>query len=66
MPSIGGWEWLIILVIVVLIFGVGKLGEVGGALGKSLKEFRQAASNPDDDKDKKTSDGDSTTTESKA
>lgn len=49
MPSIGGWEWLIILVIVIIIFGVGKLGDVGGALGKSMKEFRSAASSEDDD-----------------
>jgi sec-independent protein translocase protein TatA len=36
-----GWgEWLIVLVIVVIIFGVGRLPEVGGALGKAIKEFR--------------------------
>jgi len=52
MPSIGGWEWIIILVIVVIVFGVGRLPEVGGALGKSIREFREA-SNPDNDKDKK-------------
>ncbi len=52
MPSIGGWEWIIILVIVVIVFGVGRLPEVGGALGKSIREFRDA-SNPDNDKDKK-------------
>jgi len=49
MPSIGGWEWLIILVIVIIIFGVGKLGDVGGALGKSMKEFRNAASSGEDE-----------------
>ena len=49
MPSIGGWEWLIILVIVIIIFGVGKLGDVGGALGKSMKEFRSAATSEDND-----------------
>jgi sec-independent protein translocase protein TatA len=43
MPSIGGWEWLIILVIVVIIFGVGKLPEIGGALGRSIKEFRESS-----------------------
>jgi len=36
-----GWgEWLIVLVIVVIIFGVGRLPEVGGALGKAINEFR--------------------------
>jgi len=38
---IGPTELIIILVIVVLIFGVGKLGDVGGALGKSIREFKK-------------------------
>lgn len=44
--TLGGWEWLIILVIVIIIFGVGKLPQVGEALGKSIREFRQASANP--------------------
>jgi sec-independent protein translocase protein TatA len=36
-----GWgEWLLVLVIVLIIFGVGRLPEVGGALGKAIREFR--------------------------
>ena len=62
MPTIGGWEWLIILVIVVIIFGVGKLPEIGGALGKSIREFRETASDPDED----AASGDETINESKA
>lgn len=50
MPTIGGWEWIIILVIVIIIFGVGKLPEIGGALGKSIREFRESSSRPEDDK----------------
>jgi sec-independent protein translocase protein TatA len=42
----GGWEWLIILVIVIIIFGVGKLPQVGGAIGKSIREFREASASP--------------------
>jgi sec-independent protein translocase protein TatA len=45
---IGPFEGLIILAVVVLIFGVGKLSEVGGALGKSIREFRKAAREPDE------------------
>ena len=45
---IGPFEGLIILAIVVLIFGVGKLSDVGGALGKSIREFRKAAREPDE------------------
>jgi sec-independent protein translocase protein TatA len=48
MPSVGPWELAIILVIVVIIFGVGKLPEIGGALGKGIKEFRTSASTDDD------------------
>jgi sec-independent protein translocase protein TatA len=39
--SIGATELLIILGIVVLLFGAGKLSGVGGALGKSIREFRE-------------------------
>ncbi len=49
--GLGGWEWIIILVIVVIIFGVGKLSDVGGALGKSIKEFRDASSSSDTDEE---------------
>jgi sec-independent protein translocase protein TatA len=38
---VGGWEWIIILVIVVIIFGVGRLPEIGGALGKSIRDFKK-------------------------
>jgi sec-independent protein translocase protein TatA len=37
-----------LLVIVVLIFGVGRLPEVGGAVGKSIREFRKATKDPED------------------
>jgi len=48
MPSLGPWELAIILLIVVIIFGVGKLPEIGGALGKGIKEFRTSAKDADD------------------
>ena len=48
MPDIGVPELLIIAVIVVLLFGPGKASDLGGALGKSIREFRRA-SNTDDD-----------------
>lgn len=40
--SIGMPELLIVLVIIIIIFGVGKLPEIGGALGKGIREFRTA------------------------
>ena len=48
MPSVGPWELAIILVIVVIIFGVGKLPEIGGALGKGIKEFKTSATDDDE------------------
>jgi sec-independent protein translocase protein TatA len=36
-----GWpELLIILAVLALVFGVGKLADVGGVLGRSIREFR--------------------------
>jgi sec-independent protein translocase protein TatA len=49
MPQLGAPELIIILVIIVLIFGVGKLPEVGQALGKGIREFRGAAEGQDDE-----------------
>jgi sec-independent protein translocase protein TatA len=40
--GLGPWELIIILLIVVVIFGAGRLSEVGGAMGKSIREFRKA------------------------
>ena len=43
MRGIGVPELVIILVIVMIIFGVGRLTEIGSALGRSIKEFRNAS-----------------------
>ena len=49
MPKIGPMELIIILHIVVMIFGVGKLPQAAGSLGKAMKEFRKESSRTDDD-----------------
>lgn len=54
MFNLGGWEWVILLVIVLIVFGVGRLPEIGGALGKSIREFRQNSEKEADGKDDKT------------
>ncbi len=41
---------LLILVIVLIIFGPGKLPEIGEGLGKSIRGFKKAMSEKDDDK----------------
>ena len=43
MGSIGPMELTIILVIVLVVFGAGKISEVGGALGRGIREFRKAS-----------------------
>ena len=45
--GIGVPELVIILVIVMIIFGVGRLSEIGGALGRSIREFRRSAEGAD-------------------
>ncbi len=43
-----GWgELLIILIIVIVIFGAGRLAGIGGALGSSIREFRKAVKEDD-------------------
>lgn len=39
----GPWEWIIVLVIIVLLFGAKKLPELAGSVGRSIKEFRKAS-----------------------
>ncbi len=42
MPNLGLPELLVILVIVVLLFGVGKLPQLGKGLGEGIKNFKDA------------------------
>lgn len=47
--SLGAPELIIIGLIVVLLFGVGKISGLGKELGSSIKEFRRAVKDPDDE-----------------
>lgn len=50
---VGPMEIGLVLVIILIIFGVGRLPQVGGAIGKSIREFRKARSGEEEeDKDK--------------
>ena len=61
MPSLGPTELLIILVIVLLLFGVGRVSRIGGELGSAVANFRrgleEGSKKPDseDDSEKKES-----------
>ncbi|HVN22729.1 MAG TPA: twin-arginine translocase TatA/TatE family subunit [Syntrophorhabdales bacterium] len=58
MFGLGVPELLVILVIVMIIFGAGKLPEIGGAIGKGIKSFKRSVKDdeidvtPKNDKDK--------------
>ena len=41
MPTLGPTELIIILLIALLLFGVGRLGRLGGELGRGIREFRK-------------------------
>ena len=45
MFGLGAPELIVILVVALLIFGPGKLPEIGSALGKGIKDFRKALEN---------------------
>ncbi len=49
-------ELLILLAIVILLFGVGRVGKVAGEMGKGIRAFRDALK--DEEKDEPTSGGD--------
>mgnify|MGYP000906601053 CR=1 FL=1 len=70
MFGIGMQELLLILVVVLLIFGANKLPEIGGGLGRAIRNFRRASSEPDEiditPKDKKTSNNNDDNTSHKA
>ncbi len=49
MFGLGTTELLIILVLVMVIFGAGKLPQVGSSLGKGLRNFKKGVSEADED-----------------
>ena len=49
MMGMGIWEWIVILVIILIIFGAGKLPEIGEGLGKGIQNFRKAAKEEEDE-----------------
>lgn len=50
--NFGPWEIALILVIILIIFGVGKLPQVGGAIGKAMRSFRKAQRGEDEEEAK--------------
>lgn len=48
MPVPGPMELILLLVIVLIIFGPGKLPDIGNAIGKGIREFRKASTEIED------------------
>lgn len=50
MGSMSIWHWVIVLVVVVLVFGTKKLGNMGGDIGKAVKGFKDGVKGAEEDK----------------
>ena len=48
MGSFSIWHWVIVLVIVMLVFGTKKLGNIGADLGKAVKGFKDGVKGADE------------------
>lgn len=48
--NLGPTELILILVIVIVLFGVGRVGRIGGELGTAIREFRRGVSGGDENK----------------
>lgn len=57
--NLGPLEIIIIGVIVILLFGVGRIGKIGGELGKGIREFRSAVKDENEKKDEESKNDDS-------
>jgi sec-independent protein translocase protein TatA len=51
--SFGIWEIVLILVIILIIFGVGKLPQVSSAIGKGIRSFKKAQAGEDEEEEKR-------------
>lgn len=58
MFGLGPFELTIILVIILIIFGAGKLPEIGAGIGKGIKNFKKATKEVDEEDTKKEIDND--------
>lgn len=52
MFNLGGLEWVVILLIVILLFGPGRIVKLAGELGNSIKAFREGLGGKKDDETK--------------
>ncbi len=48
--GLGPWEIILLLIIVLIIFGAGKIPQIGAGLGKGIKNFQKAIKGEDESK----------------
>ncbi len=69
MPSLGPLELAIIFAIVVVLFGASKIGDIGGSIGRGIREFRREVKNgeqePGEQKEEATAETSETSDEKK-
>lgn len=53
MGGLSIWHWLVVLAVITIVFGAGRIGNVMGEFGKGIKNFKQAMN---EDEPKKTED----------
>ncbi|MBN1176844.1 MAG: twin-arginine translocase TatA/TatE family subunit [Dehalococcoidales bacterium] len=51
--KMGPWEIALILVIILIVFGVGKLPQVGSAIGKGIRSFKKSSAGEDEEEEEK-------------
>lgn len=51
MPSLGPTELIIILAIIIILFGVGRISKISGELGSGIKAFRDGLKGEDEEED---------------
>lgn len=51
--GLGPLEWVVLFVVILVIFGVGKIPQIGTGLGKGIRNFRKSVKGEDDDEEDK-------------
>lgn len=59
MPNLGPTELIIILIIVIVLFGVGRIGKIAGELGTGIRSFREGMKGEDEESDTEESESES-------
>ncbi len=65
MGSFSIWHWLVVIVVIMLLFGRGKISELMGDVAKGVKSFKKGLADDDDDQEAKAIENESSPVASK-